>query len=172
MLGLENMEEETKIMVALIAASSAIAGATISQFVSILRDWLNKRHQRKILLRKKYEELANLITQSQEWVTFQLGAQSMLELNSRPPQEARKAMVLSHIYFPLLQEACQNYVDASAAFQSMLADNHRFAPGRTAGAQAVRQNEEAFMQAINNLRQCRNELDKQIIRYAKQYTKA
>ena len=159
-------------MVALIAASSAIAGATISQFVSILRDWLNKRHQRKILLREKYEELANLITHSQEWVTFQLGAQSLAELNSRPPQEARKATVLSHIYFPLLQDACQNYVNASAAFQSMLIENHQFAPGQTAGAQAVRQNENAFMQAINNVQQCRDELDKQIIKYAKQYTKA
>ena len=36
----------------------------------------------------------------------------------------------------------------------------------------MRQNENAFMQAINNVQQCRDELDKQIIKYAKQYTKA
>ena len=62
-----------KILIAVISASSAIAGAVISQLVSIFRDILDKKHKRHILLREKYEELANLVTNSQEWFTNQLG---------------------------------------------------------------------------------------------------
>ena len=166
------MENDVKIMIAVISASSAIAGAVISQLVSIFRDILDKKHKRHILLREKYEELANLVTNSQEWFTSQLGAASLKELKSRPPLEARRAMVLSHIYFPLLQSACQAYVNASALFQVTLINNHEFVEGVDAGTQAAHKNRAAFEKAADNLQKKRQELDELIIKYACKYTKA
>lgn len=166
------MESDIKIMIAVISASSAIAGAVIAQLVSIFRDILNKKHQRHILLREKYEELANLVTASQGWFTNQLGAMSLKELQGQPPLDARKAMVLSHIYFPLLQEACQDYVNACANFQVTLIDNHEFVEGKDAGTQAAHKNRTEFQKSASYLHQCRQRLDEQIINYARKYTKA
>ena len=159
-------------MIAVISAGSAIAGAVISQLVSIFRDVLDKKHKRHILLREKYEELANLVTNSQNWFTAQLGAMSLRELKSQPPLEARKAMVISHIYFPLLQEACQTYVNACASFQLTLIDNYEFAEGKDAGTQAAHRNSVALEKSAASLHKCRQELDELIILYAEKYTKA
>jgi len=166
------MENDLKMMIAVISAGSAIAGAVISQLVSIFRDILDKKHKRHILLREKYEELANLITNSQEWFTAQLGAMSLSELKSQPPLQARKAMVIAHIYFPLLQEACQIYVNACARFQLTLIDNHEFVEGKDAGTQAAHKNSTALEKSATYLHSCRQELDELIILHANKYTKA
>ncbi len=165
------METEAKFLIALISAGSAIAGAVIAQFVSIFRDVLDKRHKRDILLREKYEEMANLATSSQEWFASQLNAMSLSELKM-PPIDARKAMVLSHIYFPLLQDACQGYVNACARFQIMLIDNHEFVEGKDAGTQAAHKNSAEFERVAEQLHLCRQRLDEEIIRHAHKYTKA
>ena len=159
------MDFDTKILIATISAGSAIAGAVISQIVSIFSDILDKKHQRNILLRTKYEELANLVTDSQEWVTQQLGSDSLSLLKSEPPMQARKAMVISHIYFPLLQDSCQNYVNACATFQVMLINNHEFVKGHDAGTQAAHKNSVEFENTAEHLRRCRQILDEQIIKY-------
>jgi len=52
------MTFENTIIVALIAALSAILGALITQIVSIVRDVIGQRRKRHVLLREKYEELA------------------------------------------------------------------------------------------------------------------
>ena len=165
------MEADTKLMIALISAGSAITGAVISQFVSIFRDILDKRHKRNILLREKYEEMANLVTNSQEWFTEQLNAMRLSELKA-PPAEARKAMVLSHIYFPLLQDACQDYVNACAHFQVTLINNHEFIEGKDAGTQAAHRNPAALEKSAKHLHACRQRVDEEIIKHAKRYTKA
>lgn len=166
------METETKILIAAISAGSAIAGAVISQVVSIIRDILDKRHQRKVLLRTKYEELAMLVTNSQEWVTSQLSSESLSILKANPPIMAKNAMVLAHIYFPKLHEVTQDYVNACAAFQTMLINNHEFHREYDAGTQAAHRNPQELEKYAENLRSCRQELDEKIIEYANIYAKA
>jgi len=166
------METETKVMIAVISAGSAIAGAIFSQVVSIVRDVLDKKHKRHILLREKYEELAHLITNSEEWFNNIMSAKSLLELRVIMPIESRTAMVLSHIYFPLLQESCQNYANACANFKLMLIDNHEFKEGVDVGTQAAHKNPAAFEKHAEHLHKCRDIIDKEIIKYAHMYTKA
>ena len=67
------MDPGSNTFIALIAAGSAIAGAVISQVVSIARDYLGRKNRRYILLRNKYEELANHITENEAWA-IQLSA--------------------------------------------------------------------------------------------------
>jgi len=166
------MDADLKITIAAIAAGSAIVGAVVAQLVSILRDILDKRHKRHVLLREKYEELAHSVSSSQEWFTNQLGAMTLRELKSQPPIEARKAMVLAHIYFPLLRRTCQDYVNACAQFQVALIENHEFVEGKDAGTQAAHKNRAAFEEAANRLHQARQKVDETIIAHAEKYTKA
>ena len=97
---------------------------------------------------------------------------TLSELKSQPPLEARRAMVISHIYFPLLQNACQTYVNSCASFQLTLINNHEFVEGKDAGTQAAHKNSAALEQAATYLHKCRQELDELIIIHAKKYTKA
>ena len=166
------MDTDLKITIAVISASSAILGAVIAQLVSILRDILDKRHQRHKLLREKYEELARYITDSQNWFMEQIGAMSLRELKGKPPVAARNAMVLAHIYFPALRESCQDYVNACANFQVTLINSHDFTEGKDAGTQAVHRDRDTFERAANQLHLARQRVDEEVIKYATRYTKA
>ena len=114
---------------------------------------------------------ASLQIISQEWFGRQLNAMSLSELKTSPI-DARKAMVLSHIYFPLLRDACQVYVNACARFQTMLIDNHEFVEGVDAGTQAAHKNRVEFERVAEHLHLCRQRLEEEIIRHAHRYTKA
>ena len=107
------MADPNTLQIALISSSSAIAGAVISQAISLLQGSLDKKHQRRILLRERYEQLADHISESTAWPSTLLACKSIEELTVVPhPTHARKALTLSSIYFPALQDVCQNYVNA------------------------------------------------------------
>ncbi len=165
------MSDETNIMIAAISAGSAIAGVGFSQVVSIMRDHLDKKHGRNVLLREKYEELAMLVINSQEWITTQFNASSLALMQSSQPVMARRAMVLSHIYFPELQDSCENYVNACLAFQMTLIKNHEFRPDYDAGTQAMHRNPNAVNQSSLQLKNVRQKLDEEIISCASVYAK-
>ena len=166
------MEVESKILIAAISASSAIFGAVISQVITVVRDWLDKKHQRNVLSRNKYEELAGLITDSQEWTGSLLTSSSLKELRNKPPVNARKALILSYIYFPLLRDGCEKYITECVNFMNVLIDNHEFKEGIDCGTQAVHKNESAVLESSSKLRESRQDLDDLIIQYAGKYAKA
>ena len=166
------METESKLLIAAISASSAIFGAVLSQIVTVVRDWLDKKHQRNVLLRNKYEELAGLVTDSQEWVCGLSTSSSLKDLRNKPPINARKALILSYIYFPLLRKGSENYITECVNFQNVLIDNHEFKDGVDCGTQAVHKNENAVTKSSSNLRESRQDLDDLIIKYASKYAKA
>ncbi len=88
-------------MVALITGVSAILGSLIPQVVVLIKEAKNKEHIRQVLIRNKYEELAALIQQSEQWSSSLALCKSMDELahyNVYEPQ--RKALILALIYFP------------------------------------------------------------------------
>lgn len=166
------MDVDSKLLIAAISAGSAIAGAAITQIVSIFLSHLERRHQKKILLREKYEELALLVHESTSWASEQMSAKSLADLRSGFPENARKATVLTHIYFPKLRDACENYVNACAKFNVVLVDNHQFHPDHDCGTQAADANPEALRVAAENLRSCRQEIEDKIVEYASDYAKA
>ncbi|WP_348815494.1 hypothetical protein NFG57_04625 [Halomonas sp. H10-59] len=163
------MEHETKILIAVISASAAIAGALFSQVIILVRDFLEKKHNRRVFLRNKYEELAYLVTESQDWLNEQMNASSLRALRSAQPAEARKAMVLSHIYFPKLHGVCEEYLNALVRFQIMLIENHEFHIEHDAGTQAAHKNPDALSKVGSHVQGCRQRLDEAIIKYASKY---
>ena len=46
-----------EILIAIIAASSVLSGVIISQAMSLIQTFLNRKHQKQKLLRQKYEEM-------------------------------------------------------------------------------------------------------------------
>ncbi|TON78965.1 hypothetical protein, partial [Vibrio parahaemolyticus] len=52
---------DNTILVAVVSAVSAVVGVIISQISVLLKEHLNKKHLKRILLREKYEELADCI---------------------------------------------------------------------------------------------------------------
>jgi len=109
---------------------------------------------------------------SHQWMVDLLKSSSVSDLGSQPPFDARKAMVLSHLYFPELQEPCQNYVNQCARFQIMLIDLNERREDHDAGTQAAHRNEDLYLKTSKALHIARDALDKAIIKYAAKYTRA
>ncbi len=154
------MAIESKLLIATISASAAISGAVISQAFSIVRDVLDKKHQRKVLLRTKYEEFAELITQSQEWLSSLYRHKSIEEHSNNPPHHARKALLLAYIYFPALIEQSENFLNSCVLVQHTMIENFQT------------RDIEPLKEPILKFKQNRQELDRSIILNAKKYSQA
>ena len=160
------------ITIALIAASSAILGALITQIVSIVRDAVNQSRKRHALRREKYEELALLVATSHQWLVDLLKSRSIPELGSLRPIDARHAMTLSHLYFPELREACQDYINRCVEYQLMLIDLNEGRNDHDAGTQAAHCDQARYLRTSEELHVARDSLDKVIIKHAAKYTRA
>ncbi|MCM2283977.1 MAG: hypothetical protein NDI81_04320 [Desulfobacula sp.] len=154
------MALENTLVIATISAGSAIAGAVISQFFSLIRDWFDKKHQRKIWLRTKFEEFAGLVSDSQEWGNSLYHLNSLEEHNKNPPAQARRAMILAYIYFPLLREQSEKFMNSCVCLQKIIVANFPDRPS------------DLIEQPIKDFNKNRQELDKLIIKHASEYSKA
>ncbi|HBT88116.1 hypothetical protein [Desulfobacter sp.] len=154
------MELESKLLIATISASSAISGAVISQAFSIIRDILDKKHQRKVLLRTKYEEFAELITRSHEWLSALYRHKSIEEHSNNPPNHARKALLLAYIYFPALIKQSEKFMNSCVIIQSSMIENFQT------------KDIEPLKEPVKEFKENRQELDRLIILNAKKYSKA
>lgn len=88
-------------IIAFITGVSAVVGSLIPQVFVLIKEANNKKYAREVLMREKYEELAGLIQQSEQWCSLLAECKSINELyryNIFEPQ--RKALVLALIYFP------------------------------------------------------------------------
>lgn len=166
------MDIDSKLMIAAISAGSAIAGALVTQLFTVLQHFLERKHRRLVLLREKYEQLASLVSDSHEWIGQQMKSKTLADLQGSFPEQAKKAMVLAHIYFPKLHSPCESYVNACAVFQAALVDNHEFNAEINVGTQAVRKNPEHLRQVMSHIRDSRQRLDEAIVKYASKYAKA
>ena len=159
-------------LIALIAAGSAIAGTIVTQIVSVLLSYLDRKHQKKVLLREKYEELALLINESGEWLSNKMTAVTISELTLDGPEKARKATVLAHIYFPKLRDACECYVNTNVEFVNYLCDYYQDGSGLSMSVLAVKADEHGYQTTVNNVLNSRTTLEESIIKYASEYAKA
>jgi hypothetical protein len=109
-------------MNAVIAASAALAGVGISLLGNWFLSWLKEGHERKVLLRSKYEELALLLVDSVGDYQKILTAESNQGLlKDSQPVSAQKAEALAHLYFPELRKSSNDYLTAIVAFRNACA---------------------------------------------------
>ena len=164
---------ENELLIAIVAASSALGGVAISQGFSLLQSYFDREHQRRILLRTKYEELANHLNDSIVWANELLRVTTFKELHARTqPIAARRAYTLALLYFPRLKMHAERYVAASIAFQNVLVENFRPLDNVTAGAQAAKHSIQTFNAAGEHFRSAREAFDHQIQECANVYIAA
>ncbi len=164
------MSQEIKI--AIIAASSALLGAIISQSMTWLLSHLEKKRQKHILLRQKYEEMWLNFSSSLEWIVRLNGSTSqeaVFQLAQNP--EARKAASLCFLYFrEELGDAANNYLLAQQSYyQSLIKVYDKNDKDCTAGGQFMIK-DPGYKVSVDNLFAKKNLLENLIISNANKYT--
>jgi hypothetical protein len=102
--------------IAIVSASSALAGVVVSAAVATTQSWLDRRHKRKELLREKYEAMAMLFLDSMKWPSYLLYATSSSQIaDSSHPLSANKVHMLCTVYFPRFRAKSGAYIDACTA---------------------------------------------------------
>lgn len=164
---------DKEIITAIIAATSALSGVALAQAIELLKSHLDRKHQKQILLRTKYEELVNHLNDALAWANNLLGVKTIDEFHAHSqPMSARRLYALVLLYFPLLKQEAIDYIQASLEFQSAVSEAFSPRIGASAGAQAVRNNEAALMKASNDLNKARQVLDNKIEKHASTYISA
>lgn len=156
-----------------IGAAAALSGVALSQVISLLHSHLDRRHQRRVLLRSKYEELMGHLNESLEWAnSMTLAGPDGLTQSARQPMPARRVYALVLLYFPLLKQESVVFLQACLDFQSAI--HQRFLPSvnASASAQAAKENGEVLSAASSGLKSARLSLDAAIEKCAKKYITA
>ena len=154
---------------AIIAATAALSGVVISLLGNWLLSWQKEGHERKILLRSKYEELTFLLVDSVgDYQKILIADSNQGLLKDSQPVSAQKVLALAQLYFPELVTSADNYLATIVAFRSSCA--------RAAAANPS----EAWMKAIASspkveaaqlgLEKSKSTLESQIQACAKTYT--
>jgi len=162
-------------LIALISAGAALAGAAISQAVALWQSDLERKHQHRIHLRTKYEELSDYISEEFLWQA-KLHKTEVARSTSGEgiplvpfPVHSRRATALAHVYFPVLRKPCQDYLKACVHFHVMLVEGQEGMSGGSVLLNAAARDKAAFDNASNALAAARNALDKAVITHAETY---
>lgn len=157
-------------LIAIIAAGSALLGSAIGQLGSVLMHWLERRQRRGELLRDKYEQLATYTSDLIDWARRAQQCTSLQEISSlSQPLPARHALTLTLIYFPNLKQQAIGLLNAAVEFQQAIAHAYTEQIPASAGAQAVVNNKDAYMRASDQLRSARQAMDVALQKYAGTY---
>ena len=163
------MSQELKIAIA--AASIALSGVVISQAISILLSFFDRRHEKNILLRQKYEEMMFEFSDSVMFVqdVHNCKTRDQLLHLSVPPQ-TRKAYGLALLYFPNLVEPLNRYTLAQVSFyNSLLNLFDQNIPANAGGQASVN---DAHKPIEDNLYKEKDHVMDALILNAKKYAKA
>lgn len=163
------MSQEIKI--AIIAALSAAIGAVVSQSMTFFLSWLDKRHQKKVLLREKYEEMALLYVDSLDWFQSAGSSTNFEQLQAFSfPKKARQVQVLCSVYFPELLDYINEYVGACNAYYKSILEGFDHTINVNAMIQA--QTKEKHVQLMPKISAAREGFDEAIKKYSSKYIKA
>ena len=163
---------QKEFLVAIIAASSALAGVIISATIAILLSLFDKRHKKQVLLREKYEEMMLYFSTSLVWIQNINGSTTQKEVFALSQStEARKALSLCLLYFPDLADAANNYILAQQGYYASVVTSFREELAFTAGAQAMVKNLQ-HKEVTDNLFNQKNIFENLIITSAPKYTNA
>jgi len=162
-----------EILIAIIAASSALGGVIISQVFSLLQSFYDKKYKKQILLRQKYEEMMFHFSASLEWIQHLNGntnQASVFALAQCP--DARKSLSLCLLYFPEMVDSANNYVLAQQSYYTSVVTSFKEGISCTAGGQAIIHNKDNYEVAKNNLFRTKNIFENLMVSNATKYTKA
>jgi hypothetical protein len=107
---------------AILAAASVLAGVTLSQIFSWLNKGSERKHEYRLLLLDKFEEVALRFAASNQWAADLGNANSFEELrNLSLSVDANHALVLCKLYFPEMVKPLEQYVLAQVAWYQYVA---------------------------------------------------
>jgi hypothetical protein len=160
--------DQPSILPQIVVSGAALAGVLIGLLFSVMKDLSERKHQRRILLRGKYEELALSLCES---VSHLLELQSVdtiphLLLLSRPVH-AQKIDILARLYFPELIQLSDDYLFSVTSFQNSLAENYDSRSSLNVGEQGAKSEE--VLKIKDNLMTAKHALDEAIDKYAEKY---
>lgn len=158
--------------IALISAGAALCGVFISQISNLLFLLLNRKHQKNILLRDKYEEMMFHFTNSFNWLQQLNNCKTKDDIFSlAQSQDARKALTLCLLYFPNLVDSANTYILAQSLYYESVAKSFNGEISANAGGQAFMNNSN-HQSILNNLFDAKNNFENLIVEYSKYYLKA
>lgn len=160
-----------EITTAIIAGVSALAGVIISQAISITLSFLDKRHQKQILLRQKYEQLMFEFQDSLSYFLAVQGCKSIEEIQEHAySHSAGRAVSLAHLYFPSLAPVMADYQMSLISYYGSVVSVFNPHVPATAGAQL--QMADKDMEVIKSFHESKTKTLDILISNAGNYTKA
>jgi len=155
----------------IIAAGAALSGVLLSQIISVSLSLFDKRHQRLILHRQKYEEMMFYFQDSLTYLELVQGLRTFDQLRQRsPPSQTARAYGLALLYFPTLQKPLEQYTLAQVSFYNTVVELFDEGVGVTVGALLIR--DERYRNAIDVLLLKKNAVMESLELNTKKYTKA
>jgi hypothetical protein len=162
---------QIELTTAIIAGVAALAGVIISQAISITLSFLDKRHQKHILLRQKYEQLMFLFQDSLMYIPAVQNCRTVAEIQQNAYSiPAGRALGLSHLYFPSLVDPLTGYQQSLISFYGSVASVFDPNIPASAGAQLLISDES--MSALKAVNKQKNKTLSTLIKNASNYTKA
>ena len=141
-----------EVLTAIIAGSSVLGGVLISEAISLFRTFLNRRHEKRKLLRQKYEEMMFYFSASLGWIKDLNNSTTRSAVYSLAQStDARKALTLCLLYFPKLVEPANNYIYAQQGYYALIIASYNEEIQVTAGGQSISQNKASYEAALKTL---------------------
>lgn len=163
------MSEMTTI--AIVSASSALAGVLLSSLTSWLLSEREQQRARQQLSREKLEEVSLLLVDSLKWIVNATSAKSLEELSAAQQcPEVHEAASISLLYFPELYKPITAYSNDIVLMHNYLVGVYDPLMGGTVGSHAARN--EYFENNVDELRKKRQAVLDVIKEIAPKYTKA
>lgn len=162
-----------EILTAIIAAAAALSGVIISQAISLLLSFLDKRYKKHILLRQKYEEMMNHIQDSLLYYN-QVGASKTLDqlLQQTHSIPANRAMGIALLYFPNIAPILDTYLRNLVQYYNVVVSSFNPNIPANAAAQAMVHNKEQTEEIERKLFESKNQIIDELKANVKKYTKA
>lgn len=164
---------DEKLILALVAASSAVGGVLLTQAFTLIREQIITKRENKTLLREKYESLAYSLSESiSHKVKFDNldGDDVFSECINKPIENI---FILSLLYFPELIESSRCYYNAYREYSIILLKNYLPNVGLSTLMQAVEYdvNNDIGL-VVDKLHQSQKDLYDSIRKNASKYARA
>lgn len=164
---------DDKLILALVAAGSAVGGVLVTQVFTIIREQLNARSKSRALMREKYEELAESINES---IIYRVKVTTLVSdeefLSSLTNVPLNRARTLSLLYFQELIEPAKKYSEAYIEYCFMLGESLMVDDVLSVGMRAAKEQGEKLDSVLDKLESAQIELYECLTKNAPKYVKA
>jgi hypothetical protein len=135
----------------IISAASALSGFLVSQLATEVHEYYARKHQRKILLREKFEEMLFHFSTSLEYLVYLNGSTSQEAVYALAQcPDARKALNLCLLYFEDLIHPANDYVLSLRLYYECVIRAYDKTDSCTAGGQAAFKSPDDYNNALKN----------------------